>query len=257
MPNRSPIRQVALLSIATLLVPVTTWANLGADLTLTSDYVFRGVSQSDNKPALQGNIYWQDEDTGGYVSLFGSTLDRDTPNGDANFEIDLSAGIQGLFPVEAFGIDFFGPDWLGWDAAARYYFFPDSDAEQGRDDFDFWEVSVGLSYHFDYFSGWSRISYTPDLFGNLEDGRYYAGGINIALPLDLTGSAHLGFQDVSAKSQGEHDTLDWSLSVTKNLKQDLSITAAYTDTDARDSRRCFYGRDACDARLLISITKRW
>ena len=235
-------------------------ANLGAEVTLTSDYAFRGISHSDGNPALQGSIYFQSEDSGLYTSVFATTTDLDTPTGEARFEIDLSAGAQGIVPLGVLPLlpeELTDSDWLGWDASLRYYFYPDSDARRGFDDFDFFEVSAGLSYHFDLFSGWTRIAYSPEFLGNLGEGRYYAGGLDVPLPMDFSVGGHVGYQDVAENNNGEHDTLDWSLSLTKTLRPDLSITAAYTDTDLRDASRCYYGSDACDARALISITKRW
>jgi uncharacterized protein (TIGR02001 family) len=57
--------------------------------TLTSNYIFRGATQSDDKPALQGYV------EGGYGILYGavwaSTVDF---GGDDQIEIDLTAGVR-------------------------------------------------------------------------------------------------------------------------------------------------------------------
>lgn len=237
-------------------------ATPGAEITLTSDYVFRGISQSDGRPALQGSFYYQGDDSGLYGGLFTSIMDRDSIEGEAVAEIDVYAGVQGTVPLDLlplFSRDWVD-DWLSWDLSARYYAFPGADENPGFDKPDFWEVSAGLSGHFPYFSLWSQIAWSPDFLGNYGTGTYLAGGAVVPLPWDLTAGGHVGFQDIAENNRGEHDTLDWSVSVTKALQdipvRNVSITAAYTDTDPRGAD-CFFGSDLCDARALISITKRW
>ena len=44
----------AVLSCAFLILADAAWAQLSGSVTLTSDYRFRGISLSDEKPALQG-----------------------------------------------------------------------------------------------------------------------------------------------------------------------------------------------------------
>ncbi|TAD83127.1 MAG: hypothetical protein EAY70_02630, partial [Sphingomonadales bacterium] len=64
--------------------------------TLTSDYRFRGVSQSDEGMAVQGGITVSHE-SGFYVGAWGSNLAGWGTFGGANMELDLLAGFK--FPV--------------------------------------------------------------------------------------------------------------------------------------------------------------
>lgn len=56
-----PLRSLrCFLAVLTLIAGVPAWAidwHPGASLAWTSDYVFRGVSQSDHRPALQGGVH--------------------------------------------------------------------------------------------------------------------------------------------------------------------------------------------------------
>jgi len=58
----------------------------------TTDYRFRGVSQSDNDPALQGSVQY-DFAEGFFANVWASTIDF-SPFGDpdASVEVDLTAG---------------------------------------------------------------------------------------------------------------------------------------------------------------------
>ncbi|MGA7298097.1 MAG: TorF family putative porin [Rhodanobacteraceae bacterium] len=73
-------------------------ASLTGSAALTSDYVFRGISQTNGHPALQGGVQYQAEN-GWYVASWASTLDPYPANG-AKAELDLSAGWQGALTQE-------------------------------------------------------------------------------------------------------------------------------------------------------------
>ncbi len=62
--------------------------NWRGSLGLTSDYVHRGVSQSEGNPAVQGSLaYWHP--TGWYGGAWGSNVDN---WGTADLEVDLFLG---------------------------------------------------------------------------------------------------------------------------------------------------------------------
>ena len=48
-------------------------AETSGTLTLTSDYLFRGITQTNEKPALQGGIEWA-HDSGFYAGAWGSSI---------------------------------------------------------------------------------------------------------------------------------------------------------------------------------------
>ena len=68
-------------------------SNLTWNLGLTSDYVFRGISQTDRDPALQGGFDYAFGDSGFYIGTWGSNVDfqdRDGPD----IEIDFYGGFS-------------------------------------------------------------------------------------------------------------------------------------------------------------------
>ena len=74
---------VAAIAGATVGAP-TRHAETTANIALVSDYVFRGVSLSDNGPAIQGGFDWSSEML--YAGAWASSLSED-------MEIDLYAGL--------------------------------------------------------------------------------------------------------------------------------------------------------------------
>lgn len=65
-------------------------SNFSWNIALTSDYVFRGISQNDRKPALQGGLDYAFGDSGFYVGTWGSNVDFG--DGSPDIEIDTYVG---------------------------------------------------------------------------------------------------------------------------------------------------------------------
>lgn len=66
-------------------------SNLSWNLSLTSDYVFRGITQNDFQPALQGGLDYAFGDTGLYVGVWASNVDFADPDGP-DMEFDTYIG---------------------------------------------------------------------------------------------------------------------------------------------------------------------
>jgi uncharacterized protein (TIGR02001 family) len=65
-------------------------SNFSWNLALTSDYVFRGISQNDRKPAVQGGLDYAFGDSGFYVGAWGSNVDFG--QGTPDIELDTYVG---------------------------------------------------------------------------------------------------------------------------------------------------------------------
>ena len=71
---------------------------ISGNVALTTDYRFRGISQSDESPAIQGGFDFE-HDSGFYLGAWGSSVDFDT-NGagyDGCLELDLYGGFSNSF----------------------------------------------------------------------------------------------------------------------------------------------------------------
>jgi uncharacterized protein (TIGR02001 family) len=65
-------------------------SNFTWNLALTSDYVFRGISQNDRDPAVQGGLDYAFGDSGFYVGTWGSNVDFG--DGTPDIELDTYVG---------------------------------------------------------------------------------------------------------------------------------------------------------------------
>ena len=127
---------VAALALATLpsmaqtAAPAAAWSVAG-NAGLFSDYTFRGISQTNRKPALQGGIDIA-HSSGFYVGNWNSNIDSLYYNG-ANLEMDFYGGFKATMG------DF------GFDVGALYYYYPGSGAG-GSTKIDNTELYVGASW---------------------------------------------------------------------------------------------------------------
>ncbi len=111
-----------------------TMAEVTGNVAVVSDYVFDGVSQTDNGPALQGGIDWA-ADSGLYVGAWASNVDL----GDAGIEFDVYGGFT------------FGSEAVSFDIGAVQYMYdsePNDLDEDGifSDSGDYFEIYAGVTF---------------------------------------------------------------------------------------------------------------
>lgn len=163
--------------------------SVSASVSMTTDYVFRGLTQTDGGPAIQGSFDY----TNGifYAGAWASNVDF---NVDENFELDLYVGIT---PTT-------GP--ISWDISLVGYFYPNSTDAFGE--YDYMEGIVGASINpTEQFTLGGQVAYAPDFFGETGTGIYYEVNGAYAFTEAFAVSAAWGNQDVD--DLGDYDT--WNL----------------------------------------------
>lgn len=194
---------------------------LSGDITFTSDYAFRGISQTDEAPAIQGGLTLSDE-SGFYVSVWGSSVDF---GGQGTLEFDVMLGWSGAL----------NEDW-SIDVGAMRYGYPNTEFAGSN----FYELYGSLSYDAFTFG----LAYSDDYYANAGTYFYLYGGYSYALTDNLTLDLHIG--------QNEYDDsaasyLDWSIGLsTEVLGAGLSLAYVDTDIDA-----C----NLCDSRVIFTVSK--
>ena len=152
---------------------------------LFSDYRFRGISQTDLKPALQGGFDLTHK-SGFYAGTWASSVSEYTSGNGSGMEIDFYAGYT--FEVGGIGVDI----------GNLYYYYPGSayDPKANTN-----EIYLGLSFGPATFkTSYSTTDYfaIPDSDGTL----YYDLSAEFPLGGDLTLTAHVGYVDVKNLSGG-------------------------------------------------------
>ena len=115
------------LSLGFAATAVQAETSLTGSLTLTSDYLFRGISQTDEGMALQGGLTLAD-DSGFYLATWGSNITF----GQGSMELDLLAGWTGKLSEE----------WTT-DVGIMQYRYPNGDND--TDQFNFVEIYINTS----------------------------------------------------------------------------------------------------------------
>jgi len=218
--------------------------DVSGNVALTTDYRYRGVSQTDNDFALQGGLDLAHE-SGLYTGVWASNVDNfnPSPSGDngSQAEIDIYAG-YGQSLTEELALDF----------NVLYYYYPGASTAGTNEEIDFVEFTPSVSYSTDQFSGSFGISYSPEFFNQAGDGFYYNAGADVPLGSDVTMSLHVGYQTVEEEAQYFDDYLDWSVGFGISLFA-LDWSVAYVDTDLSTSQ-CG-GSDICDSTVVFTLGK--
>lgn len=207
--------------------------DFSANMALTSDYVFRGISQSNEEPTVQGGIDWTHPETGLYLGLWGSGVDFT----DATTEMDFYGGVSGTM------------DAFSWDLGAIYYYYPGSDDDLN---YDFWELAAAAGYDFEFLQASLSLNYSPDYFASSGDSYYLGLYATAPLPYDLTLSGHVAHQWISDNAAfGTKDYTDWDLGLGYKV-EGFDLALKYVDTDLKEPTEC---ADGCGARVVFSISK--
>ena len=201
---------------------------ISANLAVTTDYVFRGYTQTGEDPAIQGGLDWADS-SGWYVGTWASNIDFG-PGDDASVEVDIYGG----YAWEA--------NDVSYDVGLLYYAYPGADSNSG---YDFIEAYAGLGLDLKAVSLSGAVHYTPDNFGETGAGWYMTGGLSRGLTDALSVDANVGFSQVT-EDFGE-DYLDWNLGLSYAFSR-LALDLRYHDTDAPDCA------GSCDARVVLSLS---
>ncbi len=208
---------------------------------VASEYVFRGVSQSDEDPAMFGGA----DLTYGifYTGVWASDVDTFFTFSDA--EIDWYAGVTpSVGPITFdFGVIYYG--YLGQDEAAS-----------GVDDVGFWEFKAGASAEVAKLSAGVNYYFSPDTFAEGGETHAVEGTLGYSLPkvwvFDPTINGTVGwwgFDDIPGA-----DYTWWNVGLELAVEK-LAFDFRYHDTDIADGTVVGpTGNDLADERFVFTAT---
>lgn len=192
-------------------------AEVAWNVGVTSDYVFRGFSQTDEGPALQGGVDVSFA-SGFYVGAWASNVDF---GDDTDAEVDVYGGYR--TEAGGFALDFGVIGYL--------YVNP-----PGGSDYDYVEFKAAASRAFGPVTLGAALYYSPDFFGLDEQATYVeANGAFTPAP-KWTVSGAVGHQSLDVGD----DYTTWNAGVAYALTDNLSLDARYhgadVDTPLADNR---------------------
>jgi uncharacterized protein (TIGR02001 family) len=185
------------------------------NIALTSDYVFRGYSQTMEDPAVQGGFDYASEVF--YSGVWASNVDFGVPG---SIEIDLYAGVTPtLGPVQ-------------FDFGVTGFFYPGSTDAWGE--FDFWEVKgAGAIAPVEALTLGAEANFSPDFTTNGGQAWYVEANADYAVTPIFSLSGALGNQSVETANYyaGSTDNYTaWHVGGTFAL-YGFSFDVRYHDTD--------------------------
>jgi uncharacterized protein (TIGR02001 family) len=226
--------------------PFTITGNFG----IYSQYIFRGLTQTDRKPAFQGGFDLA-HSSGFYVGTWGSNVswlhDAGLVDHGTSLEWDFYGGYK-------YAIN----DEWGLDAGVLYYWYPGSYLE-GVTKPNTTELYVAGSWK------WVSLKYSnavTNTFGipDSKNSWYLDLSANYPITEALTLNAHVGRQEYNGNTNGINngdilDYTDWKLGVTWALAGGWNLGAYYTDTNAKDAGYTLAGRNIGKATGTVFVQK--
>jgi len=208
--------------------------SLGGNVSLTSDYVFRGYTQTDAGPAIQGGLDVK-HSSGFFASVWASNVesDPDEPvNYDgANVEIDVYFGWKGKITDS------------GLDLTVRAYRFmyPGTDTNANNCN----EYALLLDYDFTTVAVNGSINFSDDYFGAGKT-LYWDAGVDIPV-----GPAKISLQAGRLDYDRGGDYSDYSIGISGELVG-FGLALSYIGTDGVPGE-CV--TRSCKERTIFTVSK--
>jgi uncharacterized protein (TIGR02001 family) len=236
-----PLAIFALAGLISLGLPLTASADTPASAfrwdsgaVLATDRLFRGQRQTNDKPAVSGEVKLS-HDSGAYAGIWAGNLDLG-PGTDTHAEFDYFAG--------------WGQRYGKWSVNTGYLY---RQRPSNTMSLDFQEATASVAYDFGAVRPGIGVYYSWDYFQGGTSTYSYA---NLRVPVatvqgvQLIGIATAGHYDFSNGAIGDYDDMDLRL-IAKRGSWEYSI--GYSDTDVRASHSGLLTRDNAGARLRAQV----
>lgn len=241
-----------------------------ANVALTTNYVFRGISQTDNGPAIQGGFDYQYAPVGFYAGAWASNVELAFPNtaaiktnNRASMELDYYGGFAGALE-----------NGIGWDVGGIYYTYPNQNEDHIIDKNTGLEV---VDANYDYIEAYFKTSYafkevaysptvkagvfvSPDYFGEDGKGVYGFGTFGVTLPYDIGLSATVGYLtvdgDKTSGAIGGYDYVHYSIGLSKAIGK-LNFNLSWNDADSGCTELVTKDRAGLCQGAVFAVSSAW
>lgn len=209
------------------------------NLSLVSEYRYRGISQTDFKPAVQGGFDYA-HSGGVYVGVWASNVNWLSDAGFNNsVEVDLYGGYKGTVGD------------VGYDVGLLQYYYPGT-YPAGVTKPHTLEAYVAASWKMFTLKYSHALS---DTFGftDSKGSNYIDLSASFELPQGFNLDAHVGHQKI--RNWTDCSYTDWKLGVSKEVVG-VKVGLAYVDTDAKDACYTNYrAKNLGKGAVVLSVGK--
>ena len=233
--------------------PATAASPITANVTVVNDYRYRGITQSNFQPAIQGGFDYAHE-SGFYIGNWNSSISwisdgysaaASNPQISAPVEMDFYAGFKKELIAPGFASDigilqYYYPISGALNATANNTTARqrDGNRQATAQDPNTTEAYVAQNFTFGPVSGFVKFSYAlTNLFGFYNSAGSYYPDLTVNYDTGVWGltlNGHVGYQYISNKV-GVYDFsyADYKFGVTKDFGGGLSANVSYVGTDAK------------------------
>ena len=232
--------------------------SFSANTLIATEYLYRGITQTNEGPTIQGGFDYEYVPFGFYVGSWASNIEFNTGGNtnDASIEMNFYGGFAGELA-----------NGIGWDIGGLYYYYPDTNEDSGAGDYDFVEVYGNTSYTFSASMDPTidaGFAYSPDFYGEDGDSIYVHGTFGFSLPhdfgfygmvawLDVAGDETTGRMATGGAIDG-FDYVHYAIGISKEVSI-LTFDLSWNDTN--DNCDDLLGDDdPCEA-ILFSVSSSW
>ncbi len=219
--------------------------------TVTTDYRFRGLTQTNEDFAIQGTVN-VNHSSGFYVGTWASSIDGGCDGSTpaltcyGGAEVDLYGGFTKTLS-----------SGIGVDVGLLYYYYPGG---KNRVNTDYFEPYASLTYTIGPVAAKAGLAYAwggqdgLDFTTGHDDDIYVYGEGSVGIPTTpITLKGHVGYTSGSLglanPSAGDDTYWDWSLTAEAVFLGHFKAGVSYVDTDVTDNFR-FASRLGRDATVL-------
>lgn len=211
----------------------------GINISVNSNWVWRGLTQTDYKPAIQGGFDYIHE-SGFYIG-----------NWNSNTSWVSDGGYARSAPIE---MDFYGglkKEWIGkgfaTDIGYVEYTYPTSGINPGFINPNTGEVYIAQEFTYGRVNGSAKFSYAvSNTFGIANSVGSYYPELNVNYQInfwDLILNGHIGYQKINGQyyeeGQPSYSYADWLLGISKDFGYGLFATVAYVGTNVKKGSGAF------------------
>ncbi|UNK50253.1 TorF family putative porin [Lysobacter sp. S4-A87] len=209
-------------------------ATLSGNAALTSDYVWRGTTQTQGDAAVQAGFKLAG-DSGFYGSAWGSNVEF-APDTHASSELDFTVGWGAALS-----------DKWAVDVNLLRYQYPSTTV-----DLNWTELNGTLTYDSNY---WLSMGYSTEALGGEEDGLYTQVGARFPINDAFRLEGAVGYYTLDGYSAAADSYLHGQLSAVWAVKAplELRVTAHATDSNAEDIFGETFAGNRIEAALQASF----
>ena len=225
---------------------------LAYNVGLYSQYIFRGLTQTQNKPAIQGGVDFT-HSSGFYLGSWASNVswleDGGFKSSGSSLELDLYGGYRATIKD------------VTYDVGLLQYVYPGkTNIAAGAVNAETTEVYGSLAYK--WITAKLSVAVSDKVFANPKaSGTYYADiTANYPVTDTITATVHVGRQEYSGTfnnaSNDQYSYTDWKLGLSKAFANGVTVGGYYTDTNGKDAGYAAYdGGNIADAQGTVYVSK--